>query len=198
MMSRDRLSAANWARTVLQQNPLILDTETTGLEDAELCQIAIIDLDGNPLLDTLVKPTRPIPPGATRIHGITDQMVADAPDFMRLSVTLGEMLYHRTVVVYNAAYDVRIIYRSHELARVQECNYWTLATWHCAMERYATFYGDWNEYRGSFRWQKLTFACQNEHIPDPVAPAHSALGDCLRTLALVRKMAQAADEAVPT
>ena len=51
-------------------NCAILDTETTGLyDDAEIVEISIIDENGGVLLDTLVKPLKPIPAEATAIHG---------------------------------------------------------------------------------------------------------------------------------
>jgi len=55
--------AAKWAREVLanKKDYVILDTETTGLGCAEIVQIGIIDLDGKILLDSLVKPSIPIP-----------------------------------------------------------------------------------------------------------------------------------------
>ncbi|AVF28956.1 DNA polymerase III PolC-like protein (plasmid) [Paenibacillus larvae subsp. larvae] len=46
---------------------LISDTETTGIEyDSEIVDIAIIDLDENPIFESLVKPTCSIPEEATR------------------------------------------------------------------------------------------------------------------------------------
>ncbi|MCW3664158.1 3'-5' exonuclease, partial [Burkholderia cenocepacia] len=60
-------------------NFILLDTETTGLdESAEIVEIAVIDDAGNVLLNTLVKPKHPIPNSATAIHGITNAMVATA------------------------------------------------------------------------------------------------------------------------
>jgi len=53
--------------------------------------------------------------------------------------------------------------------------------------------GDWNDYRMSYAWQKLTLACQQQAIP--VVGAHGAVGDCQMTLALIRKMAEARVEA---
>ena len=79
-MNSTRTSAAARAQQILAGQPIFLDTETTGLDPrAEIVEIALIDHDGAVLLESLVKPTRPIPQDATRIHRITDGMVADAP-----------------------------------------------------------------------------------------------------------------------
>ena len=82
----DKLAAAEWARRILKDDEeMILDTETTGLgSDARICQIAAIDLHSNVLIDTLVNPECPIPADATAIHGITDEMVKDAPTLFDL------------------------------------------------------------------------------------------------------------------
>ncbi len=59
------------------------DTETTGIkaEKDRIIEIAAYD----PLLDrtfqSFVQPGIPIPPDATAIHGITDEMVAESPSF---------------------------------------------------------------------------------------------------------------------
>ena len=81
-IERDRVSAVLWATEQLSQNDwVILDTETTGLDDAEIVEIAIIDRLGEILLHRLIKPTISIPVEVTEIHGISDAMVADAPTF---------------------------------------------------------------------------------------------------------------------
>lgn len=60
------LLAQQW----LDDNRLFIDTETTGLgDDAEIVEICIIDSHGFILLNTLVKPTKPIPDEAIAIHG---------------------------------------------------------------------------------------------------------------------------------
>ena len=67
----------------LMNNPetwVILDTETTGLDNtAEAIQIGVLAPDGNVLLNTLVNPICHIPENVTHIHGITNEMVEDAP-----------------------------------------------------------------------------------------------------------------------
>jgi len=84
MTDTDRREAiSRQARAWLGVNALILDTETTGLDEhAEIVEIAVIDCTGAVLLDTLVRPAGPIPAEAVEIHGITNEMVVQIPFFM--------------------------------------------------------------------------------------------------------------------
>lgn len=166
---------------------VILDTETTGLNEGEICQIALINARGEVLLDTLVKPTQPIPADATRIHGITNDDVAAAPDFRQLRPALVKLLTGRDVVVYNATYDRKMLHKSAEAAGLPHEDYKAYSRWWCAMEAFAEVYGDWNSYRQSYRWKKLVEAAAYYKLP--VQDAHSALGDCRMTLQVVRHIA---------
>lgn len=55
------------------------------------------------------------------------------------------------------------------------------------------FYGDWNDYHQSYRWQKLAFAAS--HMGVEVDNEHDALGDTLMTLGVVKAMAKAVPNA---
>lgn len=59
------------------------DTETTGTrpESDRIVEIAAFDPETQKSFSQLVHPDMPIPPEATAIHRITDEMVADAPHF---------------------------------------------------------------------------------------------------------------------
>ncbi|MCU0463228.1 MAG: 3'-5' exonuclease [Anaerolineae bacterium] len=174
---------------VIRGGYVVLDTETTGIgQDAEIVQIAVIDSSGQTLLDTLVRPVRTIPADASRIHGITDAMVADAPTFPALMPKLIELLTGQDIIVYNATFDRRMFHTSAEACGLPKTEWKTLARWHCAMEFYAELWGEWNEWHQSYRWQKLTAAIYQQGIEIDVR-AHSALGDCLMTLALIKKLA---------
>ncbi|MEG4026450.1 MULTISPECIES: 3'-5' exonuclease [unclassified Microcoleus] len=97
-IERDRVSAVLWAREQLSQNDwVILDTETTGLYDAQIVEIAIIDRLGEMLLNTLVKPSIPIPPEAAYLHGISDAMVGDPPSFPEVYPRIVEVLKDKRV-----------------------------------------------------------------------------------------------------
>lgn len=167
---------------------LVLDTETTGLEHGEIVQIAIIDDSGSVLVNTLVKPIGRVPVDATKIHGITNTMVASAPTFSDILPLLLNTLTKRNVIVYNAAYDLKILTQSTEAAHAERINWKILATWWCAMEAFAEIYGDWNPARKTYRWQKLSKAAAYYEIALD-ENAHTALADCLTTLSVVKAMA---------
>ncbi len=166
---------------------LILDTETTGLERGEIVQISVIDSSGSALINTLVKPVEPIPPSTTRIHGITNQMVTTAPRFADVVGDLRQIINGQQVIVYNAVYDRKMLHQSAEAAGIEKTDWKAISRWWCAMEGFAEVYGDWNSMRRSYRWQKLTTAASYYGLP--LVDAHSALGDCLMTLAVCKRMA---------
>jgi DNA polymerase-3 subunit epsilon len=93
----DHQAAIDQARAWLTTpDAVILDTETTDL-DGYLVQIAIVDMQGTPLLNTLINPQAPIRLGAERIHGITAEAVADAPTFAHLAEQLVALLSLRSI-----------------------------------------------------------------------------------------------------
>jgi DNA polymerase-3 subunit epsilon len=180
----DRESAAAWARQLSRDDFVILDTETTGLySDAEIVQIAVIDKTGAVLLDSLVKPTQPIPQIATHIHGITDAMVADAPTFDELYNAILMAIGGKRVAIYNASFDVTMLHQSEQYGRSfsPAClgmDGWKgLAVWEDVMGPYSAWVGHWSSYHHNYRWQRLPHG------------GHTALSDCLATLAVIRKMA---------
>lgn len=185
-MTRAQVGA--WARKALSLPDLvILDTETTGQWKNgrdEIAEICLIDKDGTPLLNTLVRPEGDIHPEAARISGITDGMVADAPRFHQIAQTIAHLVEGHGVVIYNAAYDTPLLQ-----AEFQRCGM-TLPTCEirCAMLAYATYRQIPGRRPGEFAWHKLTTACAYERIALSHT-AHRALGDCLATLALLRHMA---------
>lgn len=167
---------------------VVLDTETTGLTDGEICQISIINDSGAILLNSYVKTVHPIPAEAQRIHGITDEMVAGAPGWAAVAPRVKEILSGKDVIIYNAVYDRKMMHKSAEHAGMEKIEWKDIARFWCAMEAYAEFNGDWNDYHQSYRWQKLTDAVRQQRVTVD-AKAHDALGDCLMTLAVIKKMA---------
>jgi len=114
MTASDRERVMDWARDLLMRSDwVILDTETTGtFEFDEIVQVAILSSDGKTLLNMLVRPTQPIPLDATAIHGITNDDVRDAPLFPEVYEKIQEIIQGKTLVIYNAQFDVRLIRQS--------------------------------------------------------------------------------------
>jgi len=88
----------------------ILDIETTGGSPASssMVEIGVVISDGQKVLETyqtLLNPGRHIPWNVTMIHGITDDMVVDAPRFEDVADELFDMLQNRVFVAHNASFD---------------------------------------------------------------------------------------------
>ena len=181
--------AVAWAARLADDGAAVyLDTETTGLGvDDEVVDIAVVGPRGEVLLDTLIRPSRPIPPGASAVHGLTDRDVAGAPTWDLVYPVLRATLLDRVVVVYNADFDRRLVGQTCVRCGFPE----PAARWECAMRAYADFHGEPGR-SGSYRWQPLERAAR----AFGVAPGgHRALADALACRAVVLGMAAMAQTA---
>jgi DNA polymerase-3 subunit epsilon len=184
--NRHRLEAILIAQNKLALNPVYLDVETTGMEDRdEIIEIAIVDHDGSTLFDSFVKPVGDISPSAYAIHGISEDMIADAPTWVELWPQVKQALQGRVVGIYNADFDTRMMEQSHHLSQMD----WQppYADPFCIMKLYAQFYGDWNPSTRSYRWQKLDTARGQCNIALP--NTHRARDDTLLARAVLHYMA---------
>jgi len=102
---------------------LYLDTETTGAdpETAEICELALLLVSydgfegtqpGDGLLQTLVRPSQPVPPEASAVHHITNRMLEGSPSVAEIA-GLARPLVDRAdyVSAHNLAYDLSILRR---------------------------------------------------------------------------------------
>jgi DNA polymerase III epsilon subunit family exonuclease len=104
-----------YARRKFLEDPVYLDTETTGLEkNDEIVEIAVIDKIGNVLINTLIKPRSLIPDSASSIHHITNEMVKESPEFPDVWPNIQKLINNRPIGMYNAEFDVRLIKQSME------------------------------------------------------------------------------------
>ncbi|MHB0878039.1 MAG: 3'-5' exonuclease [Anaerolineae bacterium] len=178
------MTATERARLWLSQDPLVLDTETTGLRGTdEIVQVAVITADGEPLLDTLVRPTRPIPPEVVRIHGITDDDVRLAPTGAEVCVELARILHGRLVCTYNAPFDSRMLEQTASAWFAPVASYRA----ECVMRLYADYAAQWDARHGSNRWFSLGIAARQCGL-GPFRQ-HDALSDARITAQVLRHVA---------
>lgn len=90
----------------------VVDVETTGLkfDDGDrICELGAIkfSLGGERgRFSSLINPRRPIPPGAQKVHGITDEMVSRAPGFEDVTAPFEHFISGSVLVAQNAKFDL--------------------------------------------------------------------------------------------
>jgi DNA polymerase III epsilon subunit family exonuclease len=122
---RELLSLHNWVfpDPELSRVPFVaLDLETTGAcaGVGKITEIGAVRIEGFRAVEhfaTLVNPRRPIPSMISRITGITQDMVADAPSIEEVMPSLLQFLEGAVLVAHNASFDVGFL--NYELKRLQ-------------------------------------------------------------------------------
>jgi DNA polymerase-3 subunit epsilon len=102
---------------------VVLDTETTGFEPSDghrIVEIGCVELfDHLPTgksFRAYLNPERLVPPETTKIHGLTDEFLADKPKFAEVVEELMEFLGDAVLVIHNASFDLKFV--NSELHRV--------------------------------------------------------------------------------
>lgn len=80
---------------------VIFDLETTGTDTQKDRIVQICVKDGDKITTRLINPEIPIPKESSDIHGITDEMVKDAPTFSKIAKSLYELLKGKDLVTFN-------------------------------------------------------------------------------------------------
>lgn len=107
----------------LERDIVFFDIEATGLNVLKdrIVQIALIKhfADGRAAeeLEVVINPQMPIAPDAIKVHGITDEMVADKPTFHQVADELYQFIANSDLAGYNSdRYDIPMLLE--EFARV--------------------------------------------------------------------------------
>ncbi len=99
---------------LMEKTFVVVDLETTGTRTYKdkITEIAAFKVRGGEIIDryeSLVNPGRYIPYNITRITGITNEMVQNAPLIEELMPVFLEFLGNAVFVAHNAAFDSRFI-----------------------------------------------------------------------------------------
>ncbi|MBB1485864.1 DNA polymerase III subunit epsilon [Oceanospirillum sediminis] len=95
---------------------VVLDTETTGLEPSQghrIIEIGCVELINRKFTGRTyhqyIKPDRAVDAEAVEVHGITDDFLADKPDFAHVAADFFEFIRGSQLVIHNAPFDVGFI-----------------------------------------------------------------------------------------
>ena len=93
----------------MAKRPIYYDTETTGVKPDKdrIIEIAAFDPVRDRTFHSLINPGCPIPPDASAIHNITDEMVSTAPTFAEVGAQFTEFCSEEVVLIAhnNDAFD---------------------------------------------------------------------------------------------
>ena len=112
-------------RRLLDEDWVVVDVETTGGSPAHghrVTEVAAVRVSRGEIRDvyaTLVNPQRRIPRMITRLTGISDEMVADAPLFTAVADNVAATVGSGIFVAHNAAFDWRFMCAEMERATGQ-------------------------------------------------------------------------------
>jgi DNA polymerase-3 subunit alpha (Gram-positive type) len=93
---------------------VVFDIETTGLEPTvnEITEIGAIKIKGSEIQDIfsrLIKPLAPISAEITRLTGIDDDMVKDAPSIKDILPKFMAFIGNSALIAHNAEFDVSFV-----------------------------------------------------------------------------------------
>lgn len=110
------------ATPLIALDAVVIDTETTGLDPARAwaVELAAVRIAGGRLVDNgfrrLIRPGEPIPSVSTRIHGIDDAAVAEAPDFAGVWPEFCAFTAGAVVIGHAIGFDLAVLRRECERA----------------------------------------------------------------------------------
>lgn len=146
----------------------------------EILQFSAINEKGEVLLNTYVRPVfHERWPDAVRINGITPDMVANAPTFSEVWEDIQAIFMSASELVsYNGIFfDVRFL-DAEGIALPNVPHY-------DVMLEFAPIYGEWSDYHGNYKWQKLTTCARYYGY---TFKAHDSLEDVRATLYCYNRM----------
>jgi DNA polymerase-3 subunit epsilon len=157
----------------------IVDIETTGgsPETSRITEIAIFLFDGKDVVKeytTLINPECFIPPNITRLTGITNEMVTDAPRFYEVARRIGEFTEDAIFVAHNVQFDYKFVQ-----AEFKRLGYSYSRKTLCTVRLSRKYLPGYSSY-------SLGNICGELGIP--ISGRHRAAGDALATVKLFQKL----------
>lgn len=102
---------------------VVLDTETTGIDPRQghrIIEIGCVEMIGRKLTNrhfhVYINPDREVEEEAFRVHGISNEFLADKPRFHEIAQEFFDFIKGAELIIHNAPFDIGFM--DHEFARV--------------------------------------------------------------------------------
>lgn len=174
----------------LEKPIVFFDLETTGTSTTkdriiEICAVKVHKDGTQEELYHLINPTIPISPGATAVHGITDEMVADKPTFGELVEQLAVYFNGCDLGGYNIKrFDVPML--------MEEFHRFKKYPIHYSEVKLVDVMGIYHRKEKRDLSAAVRFYCEREH-----EEAHSAKADVLATIDILKRQLLKYDDLEP-
>jgi DNA polymerase III subunit alpha, Gram-positive type len=161
---------------------IVLDIETTGMSRYyhKITEIAAVKVENNTVIDkfhTLINPQTHIPSFITKLTGIDDYMVKDAPVIEEVLPKLKDFLGEHTIVAHNATFDYGFLSHNFKMHINHELTNKAICTLRLA-----------NRIPIDFENRKLGTLCNYFNIKNE--REHRAMGDTMATVQLLNEFTQ--------
>lgn len=161
---------------------VVVDVETTGGQPwgvDRVTEVAAVYVDGDRVevaFESLINPGRPIPWHITRLTGISDAMVREAPRFEDIAGEFAAHLVGRVFVAHNASFDFGFL--DAEFSRVAPTPLGSLVTGQLCTVRLAR--------RLLSHLPRRNLDAVSAHYGVSISDRHRASGDALATAQVLR------------
>lgn len=155
---------------------IVLDTETTGLSPQDghrVIEVGCVELLNRHLtgnnFHTYINPGRHIDAGAMRVHGISNEFLADKPPFEQIIDRFIDYIYGAELIIHNASFDVGFLNSEFTLS----------GTKYKAVEEYSSVFDTLTHARRLHPGQKnsLDALCKRYNVNNANRQLHGALLD---------------------
>ncbi|GLV55069.1 hypothetical protein KDH_19160 [Dictyobacter sp. S3.2.2.5] len=154
-LTNERLAVLRWAQQIVRRRPLILASKTlTIASNEEIIELAIVDIYGQIVFNSLIKPGQPLTVTEGDLQGIPTNQLAQAPNFPEIWPQIYPLLIQNELIIYNAAFYLRSLRQ--EAARYQLALPAIVS--HCMMTKYALYAGEKISER-EYKLHDLSEAC---------------------------------------
>lgn len=172
LISEDGYKKRNKGKSILEfpERYIVVDIETTGLDPGyneiiEICAIKIMNGKIAEKFVSLVKPNEEIDEFVTNLTGISNEMLADAPQPKKVLPFFKKFIGNEILIAHNAHFDINFLYDYTESYLAETLN----NDFICTMRLARRIFPDFNNH-------KLITICRNLNIE---IPTHRATSDAM-------------------